>query len=185
MRLTFKAPFTVLFSITAIVLYVLFQQNDTLPRVFVLHGDFQFTNLQWYVSLIGYTMGHVSVSHLVGNISLFILLGHIVEKRYGWRKMFLMISITGFITALIHISFFEHKLVGASGIVFMMIVLSSLIDIKAKEIPITFILIFLLFVGKEILESFQSDSISQFAHITGGIIGTYFGYRFKRSGTYV
>lgn len=184
MRITVKAPLTIIFSVTTVVFYFLFQSNGPIPRIFVLHGDLQFDNPLWYVSLVGYTMGHVSINHLVGNISLFLLLGHIIEKRYGSRKMFWMLTSTGALTALIHIALFDHKLIGASGIVFMMIVLSSLIDIRAKEVPLTFILIVLLFIGKEVVESFESDAVSQFAHIFGGVMGAFFGYRFKRDGTY-
>lgn len=184
MRITIKAPLTIIFAVTTVVFYFLLQSNGPLPRVFVLHGDVQLENPLWYLSLIGYTMGHVSINHLVGNISLFLLLGHIIEKRYGSRRMFYMLTSTGAITALIHIALFDHKLIGASGLVFMMIVLSSLVDIRAKEVPISFILIVLLFIGKEVVESFESDAVSQFAHIFGGVMGAFFGYRYKRDGLY-
>lgn len=184
MRITIKAPLTIIFAVTTVVFYFLLQSHGPLPRVFVLHGDLQLDNPLWYPSLIGYTMGHVSINHLVGNISLFLLLGHIIEKRYGSRKMFFMLTSTGAITALIHIALFDHKLIGASGLVFMMIVLSSLIDIRAKEVPISFIMIVLLFIGKEVVESFESDAVSQFAHIFGGVMGAFFGYRYKRDGLY-
>ncbi len=184
MRITIKAPLTIIFSIITVVFYFTLQSSGPLPRVFVLHGDLQFENPLWYFSLMGYTMGHVSINHLVGNISLFLLLGHIIEKRYGSKRMFYMLTFTGVITALIHILLFDHKLIGASGLVFMMIVLSSLIDIREKEISVSFILIVLLFIGKEIVESFESDAVSQFAHIFGGVMGVFFGYRYRREGIY-
>jgi len=43
------------------------------------------------------------------------------------------------------------------------------------------ILIAVLFIGKEVIQSFASDQISQFAHIIGGICGSIFGY-FLRPG---
>lgn len=184
MKITVKAPLTVIFSLVTVACFFIFQNGDTIPRMFILHGDFEFTNPWWYASLLGYTMGHVTVSHLIGNISLFILLGHIVEKRYGSVRMFYMLTITGAVTALLHIILFNHRLIGASGLVFMLIVLSSLVDLKDKEIPLTFILIVLLFIGKEIYGSFQSDSISQLAHISGGVLGGVFGYVFKRRSQY-
>lgn len=184
MRITVKAPLTIIFTITTVVFYFLLQTNGPIPRVFVLHGDLQFDNPLFYPSLVMYTMGHVSINHMVGNLSLFLLLGHIIEKRYGSRKMFFMLTITGALTALVHIALFDHKLIGASGLVFMMIVLSSLVDIRAKEVPISFILIVLLFIGKEVVESFESDAVSQFAHIFGGVMGAFFGFYYKRDGGY-
>ena len=38
------------------------------------------------------------------------------------------------------------------------------------------ILIAILFLGKEVWQSLQADNISQFAHIAGGICGSLFGF---------
>jgi GlpG protein len=182
MRVTVNAPFSILFSIAAIALYFLFQADGTIPRMLTLHGDFDFTDWQWYVSLVGYTMGHASIPHLIGNISIILLVGPFVEKRWGTKRVALMVSLTGLLTALVHIIFWDHRLIGASGVVFMMIVLSSLVDLKGKEIPLTFILIVLLFIGQEIRGSFADDQVSQFAHITGGVLGGIFGFAYRSAG---
>lgn len=181
MKITFKAPFTLIYTLAAVLIFFLFQQNGMPPRLFVLEGNFQFDNWQWYLSLIGYTLGHANLEHLMGNFSIILLLGPILEEHYGSKKLFLMVSLTGFITAMIHIFIWDYRLIGASGIVFMFIVLSSLLNIKRGEIPVTFVLIVILFLGKEILISFENDQISQFAHICGGVIGIFFGYYHKRT----
>ena len=181
MKITFNAPFTLIFTLAAVVVFVLFQQNGFPPRVCILEGTFQPTNWKWYMSLVAYTLGHGNLDHLLGNFSIILLLGPILEEHYGTKKLFLMVSITGFVTALIHIIFWDSKLIGASGIVFMFIVLSSLLHIKGKEVPITFILIVILFLGQEIFSLFKADHISQFAHISGGIIGMFFGFQQKRA----
>ena len=61
----------------------------------------------------------------------------------------------------------------------MLILLSSFPNVRAGEVPITFILVALLFLGKEIMESLQNDNISQFAHVIGGICGSFFGFKGK------
>ncbi|MBA7616491.1 hypothetical protein ES703_23787 [subsurface metagenome] len=58
----------------------------------------------------------------------------------------------------------------------MLILLSSFTNIRAGEIPLTFILVVLLFLAKEIITAFTQDNISQFAHIIGGICGSIFGF---------
>ena len=181
MRITVNAPFSIIFSIVAIAAYFLFQADGTIPRMLMLHGDFQFSNWEWYVSLVGYTMGHANLEHLIGNISIILLIGPFVEKRWGTRRLLIMVSITGLVTALVHIFFWDHVLIGASGIVFMLIVLSSLVDLRAKEIPLTFILIVLLFLGQEVMRSFGEDQVSQFAHISGGVLGAIFGFMYRSS----
>ena len=72
--------------------------------------------------------------------------------------------------------FFSTGLYGASGIVFMLILLSSLSRVKSGHIPLTFILVVALFLGKEILNSLRPDGVSQFAHIVGGLCGSVFGF---------
>jgi hypothetical protein len=43
-------------------------------------------------------------------------------------------------------------------------------------VPLTFILILGLYLGREILGSFKSNDISEFAHIVGGFCGSLFGF---------
>ena len=58
----------------------------------------------------------------------------------------------------------------------MMILLSSFVNVKKGEIPLTFILISLFYVGNELLNALRADQISQFAHIIGGLCGAGFGF---------
>ncbi len=184
MRVTVNAPFSIIFSVVAIALYFLFQTDGSIPRMLTLHGDFQLTNWEWYVSLVGYTMGHASLPHLIGNISIILLIGPFVERRWGTKRVLLMVSITGLVTALVHIIFWDHRLIGASGIVFMLIVISSLVDMRSKEIPLTFILIVFLFIGQELTKIFDEDQVSQFAHISGGVLGAIFGFMYRSAGSH-
>lgn len=86
-----------------------------------------------------------------------------------------MILVTAFVTGLLQIAFFNHALLGASGVAFMLILLSSFTN-NGGGIPLTFILVVILFLGKEVLNSFGADQVSQFAHIIGGILGGIFGF---------
>jgi GlpG protein len=181
MKITFNAPFTLTFTLASVLVFFLFQHHGLPPRMCILEGTFQPAKWEWYVSLVGYTLGHGNLQHLLGNFSIILLLGPILEEHYGTKRVLYMVSLTGLITAAIHILFWDYSLIGASGIVFMFIVLSSLLHIKGREIPITFILIVLLFLGQEIFSSFKDDNISQFAHITGGVIGMFFGYFHKKA----
>ena len=133
-----------------------------------------------FVTLFSHAAGHVNLEHLIGNLTFILLLGPIVEEKYGSRMTVLMFLVTALITGLLNILFFHTGLLGASGIVFMLILLVSFTNSKSGEIPITFILVALLFIGKEVLQSLQSDQVSQFAHIIGGICGSIFGFVTRR-----
>lgn len=53
----------------------------------------------------------------------------------------------------------------------------SLIDsVKEKEIPLTFIIVLIMYVGKEVINIFTVDNVSQFAHLVGGACGSIFGF---------
>ena len=132
-----------------------------------------------YFRLFSHILGHSSWSHLTGNLTLVLLLGPILEERYGSRTVLIMILATALITGFVHIAvplFDNMGLRGASGIVFMLIVLSSFVNVKRGTIPLTFILIATLYLGKEVVNVLQNDNISQMAHIVGGALGSFFGF---------
>ncbi len=126
--------------------------------------------------MFSYIFAHGSGDHIVGNLSLFLIVAPILEEKYGPKRFILMIIATSLITAILHILFFNSALIGLSGIVFMSIIMVSFTNVKQGEIPITLILVMILFLGKEVASSFSEDNISQFAHIIGGILGTAFGF---------
>ncbi|MGB0984334.1 MAG: rhomboid family intramembrane serine protease, partial [Saprospiraceae bacterium] len=124
-----------------------------------------------------YIFGHADEAHLLGNLTFILLLGPIVEEKYGGASLSLMIVVTAIVTALVHIFLFPTTgLLGASGIVFMLIILVSFTNVHRGQIPVTFLLVAVLFIGKEIMESIEADNISQLAHIIGGICGGIFGF---------
>ena len=126
--------------------------------------------------------GHVDWSHLIGNMSYLLLLGPMLEEKYSSRKLVAVIAITAFGTSLVNYLFFPNvALCGASGVVFAFILLSSFTSFKAGEIPITFILVAVFFIGQQIYMGIaEQDDISNMAHIVGGMIGGIAGYVLNR-----
>ncbi|TAE66033.1 MAG: rhomboid family intramembrane serine protease [Bacteroidetes bacterium] len=130
-----------------------------------------------YFRLFSHALGHAGWEHLVGNFTFILLLGPILEEKYGSKMVGTMIFVTAFATGLLNAFFFQSGLLGASGIVFMMILLVSFTNAKRGSIPLTFILIALLYLGKEIYSAaFVNNQTSEFAHIIGGLFGGFFGY---------
>ncbi len=109
-----------------------------------------------------------------------LLVGPLLEEKYGSGKLCEMLLITAITTALLNAFLFSNSLVGGSGIAFMLILLGSFSNIKSRQIPLTFIIIAVLFIGSEVVSSIKIDKISQFSHLAGGFIGA--GYGFIRSG---
>ena len=113
----------------------------------------------------------------MGNIMLILVIGPLLEEKYGSADMIFLIVSTAIITGVVHFIFFPHvMLLGASGVAFAMILLASFTSIKDGSIPLTFILVFVLYIGEQVYDAiFVSDNISHLTHIIGGIIGAYFG----------
>jgi uncharacterized membrane protein YdcZ (DUF606 family) len=57
-----------------------------------------------------------------------------------------------------------------------MILLASFTNFSKGEIPLTFILVLILYLGRELFNSFSSNNVSEFAHIAGGFCGSLFGF---------
>ncbi len=130
-----------------------------------------------YVRMFGHVLGHANLQHYIGNMTLMLILGPMLEEKYGSKNLLLAIAITAVISALVHGLFSEGALLGASGIVFMMIMLSSLTGMKAGTIPLTMILVAVVYIGGEIIDGIvNQDSVSQLTHIVGGICGTAIGF---------
>ena len=122
--------------------------------------------------------GHADWTHLVGNMSYLLLIGPMLEEKYSSQTLAAVVTITAFITSLInYFAFPGIALCGASGVVFACILLSSFTSFKEGEIPLTFILVAVFFIGQQIYDGITvTDNISNMAHIVGGIIGGLLGY---------
>ena len=143
-------------------------------------GQFSPTSVQSWVSLLSHVAGHYDWNHLFANFAIILLVGPMLEESYGSLVMLFMILATAAITGVLNMFFFSTMLMGASGVVFMLILLASFTNFSQGEIPITFILILVMYLGTQLFMSFgPSDSnISHFAHIVGGFCGSLFGFFF-------
>lgn len=134
-----------------------------------------------YVRLFLHVLGHADFAHLAGNMTLFLVLSPLVEKHFGARQYLLMLALTALITGLFHILLsVGTQSMGASGVVFMLILLSAASGSKEGKIPITLVLVGILYLGREVSDLItQKDNISQLAHIIGGLCGMGFGLWWK------
>jgi membrane associated rhomboid family serine protease len=146
---------------------------------FTVGSSMSFFNPLDYLRLFSHPIGHAGWGHLFGNFSLILLLGPLIEEKYGSSTLLIMMLLTALATSILNILFLTTGLRGASGIVFMLIVLSSITNIKSGKIPLTFILVVLIYIGNEFMSSLKADNISQFAHIIGGICGSVFGFAYQ------
>lgn len=177
----FNAPVVLIFSLIAVIALVLgyITGGTTTSLLFSVYRS-SFTDPLTYVRMIGHVFGHANVEHLVGNLMIILLLGPSIEKRYGSGRTVIVILATAVVTGLVHFFFVPGSaLLGASGVAFAFIILSSLSEFKRHEIPVTFLLVAALYLGQQIVGLFSKDSVSQLTHILGGVIGGFFGFIWK------
>ena len=131
-----------------------------------------------YFRLFGHVLGHGGWDHFMGNIMLILIVGPLLEEKYGSRNILEVIAATALATGIINMIIFPHtQLLGASGVVFAFILLSSLTCIKDGQIPLTFILVAVIYIGQQVFDGlFVNDNVSNLTHIVGGIVGTILGY---------
>lgn len=135
-----------------------------------------------YVRFFTYVLGHDGWQHFIANMGYILLLGPLLEEKYGSKRMIQIILITAVVTSVINYIFFWNvALCGASGICFAFILLSSFTSLNEREIPLTFLLVAAIYLGQQIYEGLTvHDNVSNLGHIIGGIIGAIVGFSLNR-----
>jgi len=177
-KLKWNSPVILSFALicTGVFITDMLMMGNIMP-LFTVYAAVDWSSPFSIASLVTHVFGHANLEHLLGNLTFILLLGPIIEEKYGSKNLIYMIIMTALITGLINIFFFNTGLLGASGIVFMLILLVSFTNVSSGEIPVTFILVAILFIGKELLQSVEINQIAESAHIIGGICGSIFGFK--------
>ena len=179
LKISFNSPVILSFTILCAVTLLL----DWLTKGYTNEHFFSVYRSSWtspltYVRLFGHIVGHANLDHFVGNIMLILVIGPMLEEKYGSSNILFVILATALATGIAHLIFVPgYALLGASGVVFAFIMLSSFTCIREKEIPLTFILVAVLYIGEQVYQGlFVESNISNLSHILGGLVGSGLGY---------
>ena len=131
-----------------------------------------------YVRLLTHTFGHAGWNHLVSNMSYVLLLGPLLEEKYGSRTLAEIMGLTALACGVVNYVLFPNlALCGASGICFAFILLSSVTSLQEGEIPLTFLLVAALYLGQQVVAGvLVPDDVSNLSHIIGGLVGAGAGF---------
>lgn len=178
LKLSYNAPVTLTFALLALIALVL----DWITNGWTTMNLFSVYKCSLdplaFLRFFGHVLGHSGFEHFMGNIIFILLLGPSVEDRFGSWNTLWAILVTALITGLIYFIFFPGSaLLGASGIVYMMILMASFGGAKNGVIPITLIFVAVFYLGGELWNAiFEDNNISELAHIVGGICGMLIGF---------
>ena len=179
-RLQYNAPVTLTFALLSLCALGLGRLTNGWTDVHLFSvWRSPLTDLLTYPRFFLHVLGHVDFDHYISNMMMILVVGPGLEEKYGSRSILSAIIITALVSGIVHWMLFPGTiLMGASGIVFMMIVMASLAGMRDGRIPITLILVLILYLGNEIVSGVtQKDNISQLTHIIGGICGAVLGLR--------
>ena len=133
-----------------------------------------------YIRLFTHSIGHKDIDHLISNFLYILLIGPMIEEKYGSMNLLIMLLITSLVISLFNLLFHNYEILGASGNVYMLIVLSSFSNIQEGKIPLTLILIFIFYIISEIRKNtFERNSKTYHeGHLLGALCGLIFGFLF-------
>ena len=183
LRIQYNAPVVLTFSLLSLGALLLGELTaGASTRLLFCVYRAPLTDSLTYVRLFTHVLGHGGYSHFLGNIMLLLVVGPPLEEKYGSRRLLGCVVLTALISGLAQFLLFPGTaLLGASGIVFMMIVLSSLAGMREGSIPLTLILVVVLYLGGELVDAVSvRDNVSQLTHIIGGLCGAGFGFAMGR-----
>ena len=178
MELQYNSPVILTFFLLSLLVLLLDQWTGgwTTMHLFCVYRS-SFRDPLGYVRLLGHVLGHADWNHFLNNMLLLLVVGPPMEEKYGSKPLLCGMVFTALVTGLLQCILFPRTgLLGASGIVFMLIMLSSLAGFSGG-IPVTMLLVAALYCGQQMYDIvFVHDNVANFMHIVGGMCGTAFGY---------
>ena len=182
-KITWNSPVILSFALISLIASGLntITNGTTNYLIFSVYGG-SLLNPLFYLRLFTHVLGHADLSHYMNNMLLFLLVGPMLEEKYGSNRLLTVILVVALVTGIAHIIIAPNTmLLGASGVVFAFILLSAVTGSK-EGIPLTFIIVAVLYIGTQVYEGvFNVDNVSQLTHIIGGIIGGVFGMTLRKS----
>lgn len=183
LKISYNAPVLLTFVLASLIVTIVgaITNNSSTFLLFSIRRGSLIDPL-FYVRLFTHVLGHFNFEHFIGNAMILLLVGPMLEEKYGSNNMLKVIVTTAFVTGIFHCVFWGNSsLCGASGIVFACIVMASFTSFKEGEIPLSFILIGIMYLGREIYTGITVvDNISNITHILGGVVGGFYGYTYNK-----
>ncbi len=181
--LKYNAPVTLTFALLSLLALALNELTDgwTTQNLFCFYKS-ALSDYLTYPRAVLHVLGNTSLTTCTGNIIVMLVVGPAAEERFGSAKVFFAVLLTALAgAAIMWFLFPDATIMGASGVLFMMMVLASFACARSGEIPITLLLVLVLFLGSEVLRAVTgSAGLQELTHIAGGGVGILLGLLFNR-----
>jgi len=177
-KITFNSPVILSFVFICFVVQVASTfTGGASTAAFFSAGSFNPSNPLTYPCLVTHIFGHVSWEHLFNNMSMILLLGPLLEEKYGSFDLMLIMLASALAASISNRLLLGVGVVGASGVVFTFLLLSSITGLRDGEVPLTFLLVAAFYLCQQLYGAiFVRDNISYLGHISGGVVGAIVGF---------
>ena len=181
----FDSPVTISFSLLSVLLFVLncLAIKGTLdvkilssPTTSAGPIPFMATQISSYLRLFLYAFGSQNFVGLLSNLLFLLMLGPVMEERYGSLVIGIMMAVSVLFSGVLNTCFCETSLQGCMPIIFMMIFLNSFMSFSKKKIPVSFLVIFVFYIAREVSGKTFSEIVGLIICITGGLCGSLFAF---------
>lgn len=194
LKVTFNAPVSLVFAFLSVAFFALdyfaFKGKFvagflTCPGNASCSTPFNFSNFLDYLKLFLHVLGNVSWNNLFISLAFILLIGPVLEERYGSPIVLLAIIVVSFLTGVLNIVCCSTTMTGAAPVVYMMILLAVVVDLDKKRLPLTFLFVLILWTAFQMMNCcpkpqgfihFMKSNISTFINLAGGICGSLFGF---------
>lgn len=178
LKISFNSPVVLSFTAICFIALVLnwITKGYTNNLLFSVYHS-SLTQPLTYLRFFGHIAGHANWNHFIGNITLLLVIGPLLEEKYGSLNILFVILSTALVTGIVNYIFFPNiQLLGASGVVFAFILLSPITSFKEGTVPLTLILVAVIYIGGQIYDCiFVNDNVANLTHILGGMVGASLG----------
>ena len=131
-KITWNSPVILSFALISLIALGLntITNGTTNYLIFSVYGG-SLLNPLFYLRLFTHVLGHADLSHYMNNMLLFLLVGPMLEEKYGSNRLLVIILVVALVTGIAHIIIAPNTmLLGASGVVFAFILLSAVTGSK-------------------------------------------------------
>ena len=155
-KISWNSPVVLSFAlVSGLALAANIITNGLANRLFFSVYKSSFTDPLFYVRLFGHVLGHANLEHYTSNMILFLLVGPLLEEKYGSQRFLSIIAIVALVTGLVHIFLpGRSALLGASGVDFALILLASVTGSRTgNAIPLTLIIVAIIYIGQQVWQA--------------------------------
>ena len=110
-KITWNSPVILSFALISLIALGLntLTNGTTNQLIFSVYGG-SLLNPLFYLRLFTHVLGHADLSHYMNNMLLFLLVGPMLEEKYGSQRLLIVILVVALVTGIAHIIIAPHTL---------------------------------------------------------------------------